>query len=400
MEQLILRFGASADQPIYWGLWDTEAQQIVASGVLADAGQLGTLHERAGNRTVRVLVDSSAVRMTEVELPPNPSRKVLASIGYMLEDEIASDLDGHFIALGPREGTKQSVAIVSRQLMSQWQEWLSNANFVCDTMLPDVLGLPNTPETLQVLALGDQIIWRHGSWQGMTGEADWMPIALQGYLNQRDDIQTVNGLTPELQTNLKLTVPVTVNEATLELPIHTMASETDNSAFNLLQQEYKVKHQNNEVWSYWRNAAAVLLVAFGLGLTHQGLQYADLKSQNDALKTQIREAIAEDFPGLGSYRDPRRAIARYIQQRENSGAGLSGVNMLGNLGNAFAAGNIKAQTIRFDAKRGEIRMQAVAENFGQLERFKDRATEAGFTVTQGAINNQNNRVIGALIIKG
>lgn len=150
---------------------------------------------------------------------------------------------------------------------------------------------------------------------------------------------------------------------------------------------------------YWRNTAAAVLLAFALSLANKGLQYTDLKAQNDALQASIKTSIAQSFPELGSYRDPRRAITRYVQQRENNSGAVSGIQMLGNLGTAFAAGNIKAQTIRFDHKRGEIRMQAVADNFAQLERFKTKAIESGYSVTQGAINNQNNRVIGALIIK-
>ena len=69
MEQLILRLGARAEQPVYWGMWDSASSQILASGMLPDAQQLTTLHERAGGRPVRAIVDSSALRLTTVTLP-------------------------------------------------------------------------------------------------------------------------------------------------------------------------------------------------------------------------------------------------------------------------------------------------------------------------------------------
>ena len=399
MEQLILRLGARAEQPVYWGMWDSTSSQILASGILPDAQQLSTLHERAGGRPVRAIVDSSAVRLASVSLPPNAGRKVMASIGFMLEDDMASDVDEHFIALGPRIENEQTLALVSHKHMQQWQAWLSEAGFVCDTMVPDVLALPASPDALSLLQLDDQILWRHGQWQGMTGESSWMGMTLQGYTQQHPELTEARTFTAELKPSFTLPVPVTFNDAELELPIHILAQHSDSPECNLLQQAYKVKATSNTTWLYWRNTAAVVALAFGLALANKGFQYTELMAQNDAIQTSIKTNIAQSFPGLGSYRDPRRAITRYVQQRENSGGAVSGIQMLGNLGTAFAAGNIKAQTLRFDYKRGEIRMQAVADNFAQLERFKNKASEAGYTVTQGAINNQNNRVIGALIIK-
>ena len=399
VEQLLLRFGARAEQPIYWGLWDSVDKTILASGVLPDADALATLQERAGQRPVIVLVDSSAVRLTQVTLPPNASRKILASIGYMLEDDIASEISEHFIALGPKNGNIQSIAIVTHAQMTLWTSWLADAGFHCDIMVPDITALPASDERISSLQLGDQLLWRHGQWAGMCGEMSWLPTALQGYLNQHANITQIDALTPELSEQLKVTVPVVSDVTQLELPIHLFAQHATPSA-NLLQQQYKPKRKQTRSLGIWRNAAIVAGLALGLALVDKGLAYRDLQQANDALNQQIQRDIIEGFPGLGSYRDPRRAIERYIQTQENNNAGVSGVAMLANLSPAFAAGNITAQTIRFDHKRGEIRMQAVASDFNQLERFKSKATEAGFTVTQGAINNQNNRVIGALIIKG
>jgi general secretion pathway protein L len=339
------------------------------------------------------------VRLTQVTLPPNANRKVLASIGFVLEDDIASEISEHFIALGPKQGNSQSIAVVTHAQMQRWRAWLDDAGFHCDVMVPDVTALPASDSHITALQLGEQLLWRHGQWSGMCGEMSWLPIALQGYINQHPDVTQIDTLTPELSEQLSLSVPVTSDVAQLELPIHVFAKHILPTA-NLLQQQYKPKRKQNLSLGVWRNAAIVAGLALGLALVDQGLAYRELQQANQRLNAQIQQDIREGFPGLGSYRDPRRAIERYIQTQENNSAGVSGVAMLANLSPAFAAGNITAQTIRFDHKRSEIRMQAVASDFNQLERFKAKATEAGFNVTQGAINNQNNRVIGALIIKG
>ena len=73
--------------------------------------------------------------------------------------------------------------------------------------------------------------------------------------------------------------------------------------------------------------------------------------------------------------------------------------VMSQLSDAFAASNVKPQTLRFDSKRSELRMQAVANNFDALEQFKRLAEEKGFEVEQGAINNRDNQYIGSFSIR-
>jgi general secretion pathway protein L len=74
--------------------------------------------------------------------------------------------------------------------------------------------------------------------------------------------------------------------------------------------------------------------------------------------------------------------------------------MLSQLSAAFETSNVKPQTLRFDNSRSELRLQAVAQNFDALDKFKRQAEAQGFTVDQGAINQKDDQVIGSLSIRG
>ncbi|HCF79369.1 MAG TPA: hypothetical protein DER52_06785, partial [Glaciecola sp.] len=100
VEQLIIRLGAHDEQAIDWAIWQTTQKTILASGVLPDAAALDTLQERAAGRPLTVLVPSTEVLLRTITLPPGASRKVIQSIGFMLEDDVALDIDEQFIALG------------------------------------------------------------------------------------------------------------------------------------------------------------------------------------------------------------------------------------------------------------------------------------------------------------
>ena len=411
MEKLILRLGADAQTPIDWAIWQTTERTIIASGVLPDADALASLQERAAGRPVTVLVPSTEVLLKRVDLPPGASRKVIQSIGFMLEDDVATDIDEQFIALGPKQGDQQAVAIVAHNTMRQWLGWLTAANLHCDIMLPEVLALPlapfNTVEedeepaaTASIITIRDQVILRDSAWSGFCGENDWVIPVISAYFNAQSALISLTQYTTDDAFSSHQKVQTVTAE--LELPMHILADgiATHSLNFNLCQGQYQQRKRSSGQWQYWRSVAAVAIIALTLGLIDKGLTISQLAAQNETLSTQIKADIQSGFPNIGTYRDARRAITQYVKRIDNMGSGSSAVDMLANLTSAFANSEIKAQSLKFNDDRSELRIQAQAKAFSDLETFKQQAQAAGYTVEDGAINNRNNLVIGTLTIKG
>ncbi len=413
VEQLIIRLGAHADQAIDWAIWQTTEQTILASGVLPDAAALVTLQERAAGRPLTVLVPSTEVLLRTITLPPGASRKVIQSIGFMLEDDVALDIDAQFIALGPKLDNQQALAIVADATMTQWLDWLGTAQLHCHRMLPDILALPlavsenESAATLSSIQIRDQLLVRSDSWAGWTGETTWLAPLLQQHLQKQG---TAYSHTQFTQDDIFAdSTFVTTQTAELELPMHVFAqgiaaqSGTGfiaNTAFNLCQGKYQQKQRASGQWHYWRNVAAVAAIALGVGMLDKGLTIYDLQQQNEQLNSQIKRDIQQSFPNIGAYRDARRAITQYVNRLNDIGSGVSGVDMLTNLSGAFAASKVEAQSLKFNHDRSELRIQAQAKSFGDLQSFKNQAQAIGYIVEEGAINNRNNLVIGTLTIKG
>ena len=127
MEHLVVRLGARYEDPVQWLVLDTNSKEVMSSGELDSAGALDTLIERTGHHTAIALAPSSEILLTWVTLPPRAGRKIISAIPYMLEDELASDINEQFFALGPKVGDEQAVAVVSRSLLKEWLQWLSEA---------------------------------------------------------------------------------------------------------------------------------------------------------------------------------------------------------------------------------------------------------------------------------
>nr|WP_301003587.1 type II secretion system protein GspL [Arsukibacterium sp.] len=159
-------------------VWASHSDEVIASGEIANAGELRQLAERVGARPVIALVPASDVVLKQVSLPTRPTRQILQALPYMLEDEQAEDIDQLWLALGElaqQEGQyQQQVAVVQRQRIDCWLSWLREAGFNVTRMLPDALLLPDNPLPA-CIELNEQWLIKQGPWQASAIDSSWWP---------------------------------------------------------------------------------------------------------------------------------------------------------------------------------------------------------------------------------
>ena len=396
MEQLLVRLGANHTDPISWLVYSRTEDEIIASGELPNAEALSSLTERAGQRSVIALAPSSEILLKWVELPPKAGRKIISAIPFMLEDELATDISQQFFAIGPKRGDEQAVAVVSHEKMELWQSWLSEAGLFCDTIIPDVLAVPVTENGWSVLTLGEQLLVRQDTFKGVQGEATWLLPTLVHFTAQQESPITI---TNYAGIDLSSLPNIEEAQAPLELPMQVLAKEAMQSSFNLCQGDYKVKRKRSGVLNQWRVAAVLAVLALCTSLIDKGFSLYQLKAQNQALSSEINTAVKAGFPNIGTYRNVRLKLQSELAKLEQGGGSASMLIMLDQLAPAFSATDVKPQTLRFDATRTEIRIQAQGKNFEALEQFKRTAENAGFVVEQGAINNRDKGVVGTVSVR-
>ena len=396
MEQLLVRLGANKSDPVSWLVYSTTDDDIIASGELENADALSTLNERTGQRTVIALAPSSEILLKWVTLPPRAGRKVIAALPFMLEEELATDISQQFFALGPKIGNEQAVAVVSHEKLQQWQQWLGEAELFFDTIIPDVLAVPYTEDGWSVLTLGEQLLVRQDNFKGIQGEQEWLLPTLAHFTSQHETPVKVTNFAGIDLSNLP---NIEETETPLELPMQVLAKEAMTTSFNLCQGEYRIKRKRSSALSQWRVAAVLAVLVLCTSLIDKTVSLYQLKSQNEALRTQISDTVKRGFPNIGAYRDVRRKLQSEMAKLEQSGGNASMLVMLDQLSPAFSATGVKPQTLRFDASRTEIRIQAEGKSFEALEKFKKSVEQAGFLVEQGAINNRDSGVIGTVSIR-
>lgn len=396
MEQLVVRLGSTSDDVIHWIVWSTQLDEVIASGELPTAEHLATLSDRAGGRPITALVPTSDVLLKWVNLPSKASRKALSAIPFILEDEISGDITQQFFALGPKRDATQAVAVVSKEKLQGWLDTIQQAGLKCDILLPDILALPAAEDGWAILQLGQHLLIRQNQWSGLQGERSWLLQAINHYAKHQPIELNIDNYT---DLDLAQLNHVVLHQQSLEMPMKVLAKGASQSSFNLLQGQFKPRQQNSSNLKKWRLAGVLAIVALSTTLVDKVIQQRQLSVQRAELSAQIDAEFTRAFPTAGPYRDVKATMGSKLAALEQGGGGSSMLVMMNQLANAFERSQVKPASIKFDAGRKELRLQAMAADFEALEQFKRLAQASGFEVEQGAINNRDNQVIGSLLIR-
>ncbi|MCU4674386.1 type II secretion system protein GspL [Catenovulum sp. 2E275] len=404
-EQLFIRLPSQAEQSVHWLVWSTSEAEVIASGELNNVDQMSTLSERASSRNATVFVPSCDILFKQVETPAKLTRQFSQALPYMLEEELATDVDELFFAQGKKfvddDIHKLEVAVVHKQKMQNWLDWLAQAGIKCQKMLPDTLALPDDNK-VNVLQLGNEWLVRFSSFGGLNTNAEHLGFWLEqiSYTQENPAICQYSPLPNEIKSRFDEQV---LSEADYVLALELLAKQSAASAFNLRQGIYQYKKDSSKYFKVWRNAAIVAGVALTANLIHKGVQIHQYETQAQQLDTQIQKSYASVFP---SGKNLSVAIIQKELKRKLGGIGggsgqQSFLALVEASSGAFeAVPDLKPESLRFDFKRGEIRINASAKNFQSFEKFKLTAEQNALKVDQGSLNNQGNEVIGAISIRG
>jgi len=97
----------------------------------------------AAGRKLVVFVPGAEVRLTQVQVPARQPAKVLQAAPFVLEDQLAEDIETLHFALGPRQADGVfPVAVVSHAHMEEWLAPFRAQGVMPDQLVPETLALP------------------------------------------------------------------------------------------------------------------------------------------------------------------------------------------------------------------------------------------------------------------
>ncbi|MCF2859592.1 type II secretion system protein GspL [Pseudoalteromonas sp. SMS1] len=398
-EKLLIRVGQSQQEPVNWLIWSESDAQIIASGELEHSGLIGELTEKATTRSVALLLPASSVQLKQVELPTKWSRKLERALPFMLEEQVASDIDELFIAIGNPVLVDEkhfiNIALCDLQWLAEWVAVLSDFDIEPAIITPDALLLPNPEDNaLSAIQLHQQWLFKGADWHISGVEIDWV----SDYLMLAPEAELIHYSPTH---GLATTKSLQARESEYDLPLAIFAQGLNTLSINLRQGPFAAKKKQPQWWRDWKAgtiAASIALLAF---VCVKSTQLVMLQSEAAEYKAQAMSTYKQAFPN----KVVRPHLLR--KQIQNELAALSGTEQSGflELTNHFVSiygqvSDFAPETFRYDRKRNELRIRAKAKGFQVFSQVKSILEQRGMSVQQGALNNDGDYVIGEIRIRG
>lgn len=391
-ERLFIRLGRTAEQTCSWLVWSEQEQEIIASGELANAQGLSTLTERAGNRPIDVLVPASAMTLTSVNLPEKGQRQALKALPFMLEESIADDVDAMHFTVGPRDGDALSVIAVAHEQMQAWLNCLTEAGLKVKRIVPDCLALPLQECQWAAMNFGNELLLRTGLGTGQSLPLPWLPVAMKQLVDKEQQVSVASYTEMALEG-------VELQPQPLDLPMLVLARGILHAPVNLLTGVYTPKREYSKQLLQWKNAAIVLVVTCLLALVSKGLTIYQVNGQITDLKAQSESIYQQVVPGNSRVVNLRSQMESQLRSLQGQGSGAEFFVMLHGLQDAFKqVPELKPSSIRFESARNEIRMQVIAKDYAQIEKFKEIVGRR-FEIEGGTMNSGEDQVTSTLTLR-
>ncbi len=389
LEWLLLDHGSGVIRVRGHGGWDEFGALV--SGITWEGG-------------THVFVSGEDVFTTSATVPSRQRRQVIQAIPYMVEEQLACDVDQCHFAVGPRlDDGSTAVAVVSRTLIEDWLDQLSSIGLTPDTLTADAVHVPHVAD-VTVLLDGGRALFRAYRTTTSAIEVGALPLSLSLHVAD-DDTEIVVGVDPDADGSEQMITaqieagPGQTRVETLSYsPFEMLCRSFDRAAINLLQGDFHVKPRRPEVGSPWKAVAVLAGVALVLHLmllVAQGI-YLELKANE--YEGEIKALYADVFPNDRNPRD----IGRRWRSRINAGSGNVDdgfFDVFAEAARIIPGSNLRLENVNFNEGRGDVSLQLAANQSSQFVQYSQRLSEAGLNAEVGTINQADDGARGNIRIR-
>ncbi|GLO59565.1 type II secretion system protein L [Vibrio sp. MACH09] len=401
-EFLTVRLSRENDATLSWLVWSTSQNDVIASGELGNKAQLSELLPYAENRTTVLLLDSRDVIVTEVDIPSGASRQFENMLPYLLEENIAQDVEElHFTILN-RTSSHAYVAGVDKEYLTTCLSDFKQAGLTVKKVIPDLFAMPLLPDGVSALQMGNTWLFRQNQFSGVAVEQQWLTHFLHSLQSQSEDKPvTVTSYTP-YEHDVTRVSHVHWKAAEPELVMALLSQGAIFSSINLLTGTFKSQSSLFKQLKVWRKAAIAAGLFVAVIVAQNVIQLQQFEAQASAYRAESERVFRTVFP------DKRKipTISYLKRQMNDEVARLSGgttgdsvLDWLSSLPSALEKyPSVEIENIRYDAKRGEVRLQTVMKDFQTFEQVRINLAKT-FTVVQGPLSKKQDKVSGSFVLR-
>ncbi|MFT7138969.1 MAG: general secretion pathway protein L [Candidatus Azotimanducaceae bacterium] len=372
-----------------------EGSQEEFRGLVADLDISG--------RTI-VMIHGEDVLLTDAVVPSKQQRQILQAVPFMVEEQLATDVETCHFAIGSRSATGAvNVAVIDRDLMSHWWKLLQDVGVEPNHFTVDLLAVPHSA-SCSIFVDGNRSMIRSGHNQGVCIATDMLATTVG--LLASDAIESTEIIISHAQIDA-LSLQFDQMNAESESPTQIVELEYsafeslcrgfDKNVINLLQGDFKVADQQIRRSGAWRSVAILAGCAFLLHLFVVMGQAVYLDMQARQMDTEARALYAEIYPNDRNVRDMRRRWQNHLR----SGGGATGefMTLFIETTKNIPGASLVLSNVNYNESRGDLVLQLEASRSEQLISFADTLNKIGLEAEIGTINQADDAVRGSVKVK-
>lgn len=369
---------------------------------LDDELEAQRLRGALAQRRLKVCFAAPGADARILTLPVTAAEKkhLAKSLPYMLEEQVAADVDTLHFAHVALESDSVAVALATRRHMDAWQAALEPFGGIT-RWVPEPLLLPCREGEWCVVVEPQSAIVRTAQAQGFAAEHAMLAPLLEAALagSEAPSSVVVYGADQDADTAL---LPEALRERVQwrQGNLFTAMLLQDEIApnLNLRQGAWAPRLPLGRWWKYWRVAAALFAVAFGLQLGADYLELRNLDKDNLALRQAVETSYRQAFP-RGAVVDAEKQLSRQLDALRGTSESGGFVRLMEQVGGVVAQmPGTSIATINYNDKADEMRMNLVAADFEAVEELRSKINAAGLEATMESSNAQGEKVRARLRI--
>ena len=340
-------------------------------------------------------VPGADVRLLPLSITAAERKHIVKSLPFMLEEQVAADIDDLQFAYQSLDKNHLSVAICSTQKMGEWQALLADYPGI-NRWVPEPLLLPWQEGEWCLVLEEESAVIRTGLCEGCGIERELVPALLASALQAASAPQAVvvYGADQQADTALlpaELSGVVQWRRGNFYSAL-MLSDGGDTISLNLLQGAYAARLPLARWWRQWRTVAAVLAIAFSLHLLATFAEYRSLKNENLALRGAVQDSYRKAYP-KGAMVDAEKQLRRQLDALHGSAQSSGFVSLMDRVGSVIASRpGTTVVSINYNDKGDEMRMNIVAADFEAVEQMRADINEAGLQAVMESSSAQGDRV--------
>nr|WP_216619313.1 type II secretion system protein GspL [Vibrio sp. 99K-1] len=404
-EFLTVRLSSEPQSPVQWLVWSTSQQEVIASGELSSWEQLGELTPYAEKRSCIALLPGNECLIKRVEIPKGAARQFDSMLPFLLEDEVAQDIEDLHLTILDKDATHATVCGVEREWLKQALDTFREANIIFRKVLPDTLALPIEEQGISALQIDQHWLLRQSNYQAVSINEAWLAMFLQSdwvALDDEEQSPTIFSYTALPSDDVQQQSGIEWQAKPAELVMSLLSQQAITSGVNLLTGTFKTKSSFSKYWRVWQKVAIAACLLVAVIVTQQVLKVQQYEAQAEAYRTEserIFRSVLPDKQRIPTVSYLKRQMNDEAKKYGGSGDGDSLLGWLALLPETL--GQVKAievNSIRYDGNRSEVRLEAKSSDFQHFETARVKLEEK-FTVEQGPLNRNGDAVFGSFTLK-